>query len=384
MSRLRIAVDARLMFDSPRRGIGKTSIALYTALAKVRPDWRFLLYYRVGRFENPFTQLQNVIPQQLELPGYRLYGPLERWLNCWDSVRLPVELSRERPDLFHIPGGLYPRFATGRMVTTIHDLIPIDTRPMDADVKQWTRDVRRSAIQSRAIITASEHARERIVERFRVRREKIHIMKWGPVSVQTTPLTAEEEQSFRQKYNLPLRKNYLLHFGLEDPRKNTHRLLEAWARVSPELRAANPLVIVGFQGPGLARTESLCNELRIRDSVRLFGYIPEKDGQHLLAGAKILCYPSLYEGYGLPLVEAFHCGVPVLASRHTSIPEVAGDAACLVDATKVDELALGLQKLLSDPQLCEELAQLGLKQVQSTTWEACAENVACVFENVTT
>jgi glycosyltransferase involved in cell wall biosynthesis len=383
MRSLRIAVDARLMFDSPRRGIGKTAIALYQALAKIRPEWTFLLYYRVGRFPNPFTVQTNLHPQQLELPGYRLYGLLERWVNSWEVARLPWEQFRAKPDLLHLPGGLYPPFTVGKLVSTIHDLIPIDTRPDDADVKQWSKAVRRCAIQSKAILTASEHAKQRIIDVFKIPAHKIHIVQWGPVSVASQPLDPVSADKLQQKYQLPEHGRYALHFGLEDPRKNTVRLLEAWAGLPVLVRESMPLIVVGFQGPGLAKAQEYCAKLGVQDTVRLFSYIPEEDGQHLLARAALLCYPSLYEGYGLPMVEAFQAGVPVLASNHTSIPEVAGGAAYLVDATQVGELTQGLLQLLTDKKLRDDLAQRGREHAEPITWERCAQSVATVFEAVT-
>jgi glycosyltransferase involved in cell wall biosynthesis len=383
MRSLRVAVDARLMFDSPRRGIGKTAIALYQALAKIRPEWSFWLYFRVGRFPNPFTAESNLHAQQLELPGYRLYGLLERWVNCWEVARLPWEQFRAKPDLLHLPGGLYPPFTVGKLVSTIHDLIPIDTRPDDADVRKWSKAVRRCALQSKAILTASEHAKQRIVEVFRIPAKKIHIVQWGPVSVATDGLDDVAAVKLQQNYQLPEHGRYALHFGLEDPRKNTLRLLEAWAGLPGSVRESMPLIVVGFQGPGLARAQEQCAKLGIQDTVRLFSYIPEEDGQHLLARAALLCYPSLYEGYGLPMVEAFQAGVPVLASQHTSIPEVAGGAAYLVDATQVSSLTQGLQRLITDQRLRDDLAQRGRLRARPITWESCAQSVAKVFEAVT-
>lgn len=377
-----IAVDARLMFDSPRRGIGKTSIELYRTLAQVRPHWTFELYYRAGRYPNPFPSGGNLQPRQLDLPGYRLYGPLERWVNLWESARLPWRLLTTRPDIFHIPGGLYPPFTVGPLLVTIHDVIPIDLRPNDEDVKAWAKAVRRSAHCARAILTASEHAKGRICDVFNIPPEKVHLVQWGPVSVPSKPLGEAAQAALRVKYQLPQQGPYLLHFGLEDPRKNTANLLAAYAKLPAELRQEFPLLVIGFQGPGLTMAKHRCESLGLGSSVRLFGYVPEEDGQHLLAGAALLCYPSLYEGYGLPMVEAFQLGVPVLASRHSSIPQVAGEAAYLVDASEVEQLAEGLKALLEQPALRQELADRGRRRAASLSWQRCAEDVASVFELV--
>ncbi len=363
---LTITVDARLVFDEPWRGIAKTIVGLYRALAAARPDWRFHLFHRDGTIPNPFADLANVFPRRIDIRGDRF--------DLWNRVRLPLANRLAGADVFHAPAGVAPRFPFARMVTTLHDLIPLDTRPNDPDVVQWEANVRRTARTAHAVITASEFSKRRIVEALHLVPEKVHVIPWAPHH------SPPRKQGPRQ--TLACAAGYVLHFGLADPRKNTARVLAAWATLPPAVREAYQLLIVGVQGPALARFQHEAAQLG--QSVRVVGYVPEDEVRDLLAGATVLCYPTLYEGFGLPALDAMAAGVPVLTSTTTSLPEVVGDAAELVDPTDETALAAGLLRLLTDEAHRTALATRGRARATTYTWERTAEATASVFEFVAT
>lgn len=367
MSRpLTITVDARLVFDEPWRGIAKTIVGLYRALAAARPHWRFHLFHRSGTNPNPFADRPNVFPKRIDMRGDRF--------DLWNRVRLP--LANRGADVFHAPAGVAPRFPLAKLVTTIHDLIPLDTRPTDADVVRWVANVRRAARTSRAVITASEFSKRRIVEAFGLSPAKIAVIPWAPHH------SPPRKQGSDGPKPLACATGYVLHFGLAEPRKNTARVLAAWGVLPPALREAYQLLVVGVQGPALAHFQREAAQLG--DSVRVVGYLPEDEVRELLAGAAVLCYPTLYEGFGLPALDAMAAGVPVLTSRTTSLPEVVGDAAELVDPTDEAALAAGLLRLLADDAYRAELAKRGRERAARYTWERTAEATASVFKNVAT
>jgi alpha-1,3-rhamnosyl/mannosyltransferase len=369
-----VAVDARTVYDEARRGIAKTVVGLYRALAAARPGWRFQMIHRDGREGNPFADLSNVVPVRVEMPGDRF--------GLWQAVRLPLVIAAARPDVFHAPAGVAPRVLPARMVATVNDLIPLDARAGEPGVAAWGRNVRRAATRARAVVTASEHARGRIVHHFGVPPEKVAVVRWGPISGPPTPPLPATAEVVRQKYGVPAGGEYVLHFGMADPRKNTARVIDAWAAVSSAVRERASLLVVGVQGPGLERFRQQVLGHRLVDSAHVHGYIPEADVAVLTAGAAAVCYPTLYEGYGLPVLDAFAAGVPVLSSNTTSIPEVAGDAGLLVDPTDTAAIAAGLTRLVLDPVLRDELVARGRVRVRDFTWERCAEQVAAVFEAV--
>ncbi len=370
--RLTVTVDARVVFDQPWRGIAKTTVGLYRALAAARPGWRFRLFHREPADVNPFADLPNVSAERIDLRGDRF--------DLWQRVRLPLANLLAGADVFHAPAGVAPRFPLARTVVIIHDLIPLDTRPTDPDVIAWVRNVRRAAHRARAVLTASEHARARIVAALGVPASKVTVVRWGPASAPAEPPSPERLAEVRKRFRLTDDRPYVLHFGLADPRKNTARVIEAWAKIQPEARGGFALLVVGVEGPARERFAEQARRLGLDGSVLVRRYAPEADVQDLLAGAAALCYPTEYEGFGLPVLDAFAAGVPVLAADATSLPEVAGDAALLVDPADTAAIAEGLTRLLSDPGLRAELAARGRERAKAFDWKQTAETVARVFE----
>jgi len=355
-----IAVDARLVFDEAHRGIAKTTIGLYRALAIARPNWRFLMFYRDGVNENPFADRANIETRKIDIRGDRF--------QLWQRVRLPWAIWRSGAELFHSHSGIAPTFPMTRMVVTIHDLIPLDCRAEEANVRDWRTNVERAARKARLIITASEHAKERIVCHFRVAREKIRLVDWAPYSRAETIM-------IKGDVGMP----YALHFGMSDVRKNTARVIDAWCALPTEVRERNRLEIVGVDPKGLETFRHRIREVGNDDSIHLHGYLKEEEIRGLLARACFLCYPTLYEGFGMPILDAFAAGVPVMTSPTTSLPEVAGDAAVYVDPNNTLSMTSGMMTLLTDAEVRWNLVQQGRERVARFTWEATAEKVAAIF-----
>ena len=175
---------------------------------------------------------------------------------------------------------------------------------------------------------------------------------------------------------------YILFVGSVEPRKNILRLLEAYHKVLKWSKRWQ-LVIVGGRNywkssPVVQKVE----QLGLQDQVKLTGYIPDEDLPAIYNGADLFCLPSLYEGFGLPVLEAMACGVPVITSNSSSLPEVAGDAAILSDPYNVDEIASAMERILEEPELAQELRQRGLARAAQFTWEKTARETIAVYEKV--
>jgi alpha-1,3-rhamnosyl/mannosyltransferase len=173
----------------------------------------------------------------------------------------------------------------------------------------------------------------------------------------------------------------VLAFGGIDPRKNTRRILQAWQSMGNERRCGAVLVVIGMQEPLLGQLGADFRELVQSGECRLVGYVGEEHFAALLGGCEVLCYPSLSEGFGLPVLDAFASRTAVLTSRVTSIPEVAGDAAHYVEPYCVESIASGLAVLLQDDDLRGELIEKGSDRVRDFSWERCASIFAQVLED---
>ncbi len=252
---------------------------------------------------------------------------------------------------------------------------------VDANVQHCLAGTRAALERADAILAISEHTRRDLIDRLGARPERIVVT---PLAHDPTYRRRHRHPrgvaSVQRRYDLPER--FVLFVGTLEPRKNLMRLVQAYASLSDSLRRDVSLVIAG--GPGWL-SESLRREVVNGDwltGVRFIGYVRDEDMASLYSLATVFAYPSLYEGFGLPVLEAMACGVPVLTSNISSLPEVAGGAAVLVTPTDVDAIADGLTQLLDDPALAAKLVARGLEWSTNFSWDRCARETLAVYESV--
>ena len=369
-----IAIDARTIYAVYRRGTGKTLISLYSYVAAMRPEWQFLMLHRGQGLDDPFANLANVENRRIEIKGDRL--------DLWQQVRLPLAAKMARADFLHCPANTGPRWLPVPIVLTIHDLIPLDPRFATAQSKRWGKNVAAVAKKAQRIIVPSEFSKRQIIETFEIPSNKIIVNHWA-ANPMCQPVTDVQEQNrVRIKYGLEPDCPYVLGFGGFDRRKNTERIIEAWASMPEHVLKSCSLLIVGIPEPLLTRFRQKAVNAGIERSCSLQGYVSEDDLMILLSGAQCLCYPSLSEGFGLPVLDAFACETAVLTSNVTSLPEIAGDAAMLVDPNETAAIADGLRVILEDRRVRDELVRRGRERLRLFTWEGCAERFCSVLEEL--
>lgn len=364
------------MFDEQLRGIGKAAIAQYRALATLKPTWEFHLFHAEEATHEPFADLRNVRVVRITIPGDRF--------RLWPRLRLPWAIRRVRADLFHAPAGIAPWWLPVPMIATVHDLIPWETNRTDPPALRWIADVRRTLKRARHILADSEFTRGRIAV-FCGRTENVHVVPLAAITTPPSPPSDARRRALMEKYSLDAgSQGYVLHFGMADPRKGTAVLLRAWALLPTELRKVYALRIVGLSASARADFEGQARKLNLGDQngfgdVRFFEYVAEDDARDLLGCAAVLAYPTSLEGFGLPLLDAFAAAVPVLGGNRASLPEVAGDAAILVDPEDPRAIADGLCRLLSAPSLRAECVVRGRIRSAEFSWAKTAERTAEVM-----
>jgi glycosyltransferase involved in cell wall biosynthesis len=235
------------------------------------------------------------------------------------------------------------------------------------------------ARRANAIITVSKTARQDLLRVLHVPPENVEVVYEAPPDcfhrVEDTALLDD----LRRKYRLP--ESFILYVGTLEPRKNLERLVQALALLHRQGYRL-PLILVGPMGWDMDSFPQLVNRLQLNGSVRYLGYIPTAELPALYTLATIFAFPSLYEGFGLPPVEAMACGTPVLTSRDSAMAEICGAAADLVDPRNVEEIAAGLQLLLADPDRRHALSQLGLQQAGNFSWQIAAAKTIAVYHRV--
>ena len=368
---MRIAIDAH----SVGTGLGGNesyATNLIEALAAIDSVNQYTLYVTRPAAVKTFSdRWPNFIVRQT-----RPHTPL---------IRIPLTLSaelRKNPvDVLHVQFTA-PPFAPCPVVVSIHDL---SFEHLPETFKRRSRaqlrlTVRRSARKATHILALSEHARADIVATYGIAPERVTAIPLAAAD-RFRPITDEKElQRVRHTYGIA--GDYILTVGSIQPRKNLRRLISAYTRLRREApEATHPsLVIVGRQAWLFGDTLRAIRDSGFADSIILTGYVPDADLPALYSGARCFVYPSFFEGFGLPPLEAMKCGVPVIAGNRTSLVEVVADAGLLVDSLDSDAIASALSRVLNDRELREELSVKGLNRSRLFRWQETAKRTLEVYE----
>jgi glycosyltransferase involved in cell wall biosynthesis len=291
----------------------------------------------------------------------------------WEQLVLPTAFTNQ--EVLWTPAGIGP-FIAKHHVLTIHDLSMLEHPEWYAGTyARWYQLIFPPvARKARKIITVSQFCKHRIIQLLKIPADKIEVFYEG-VDQQFHPEPAIEVQATLDK--LGISKPYILAVGAVSARKNLSRLFEAWKIISSRTDEVS-LVVIGSIGLSYSNVTSQIIPSR---TVHLKG-IGDQQLVHLYAGATAFVYPSLYEGFGLPVLESMAVGTPVIASRTTSLPEVAGDAAWFIDPYDIASIAAGIERVIDDSNLQEDLRQKGFQRVQQFSWDWTAEQTGNILQEV--
>lgn len=301
------------------------------------------------------------------------------WPRLWTHARLSLEMAQAPPDVLFVPAHVLPLWHPRANVVTVHDLgyrhFPSDHPRLSRWYRVWS--TRFSVRGASRIIAVSEATRRDLIELEGVAAERIRVVHHGVDPALEPVKDSAQQAAVRAHYGLPER--YFLFLGTVQPRKNLARLIEAYQRLAIASADLPALALAGEVGWLAEPILRQANQPALCERVRLLGYVPRQDLAPLLSGCLAFVFPSLYEGFGMPVLEAMACGAPVLASNTSSLPEVAGEAALLVDPLDVGALADGLKRLAQDAALREELAAHGIVRASHFSWDRAARETLAVL-----
>lgn len=267
-------------------------------------------------------------------------------------------------------------------MANVMDLIPLLHPEWAASglrsLKNWlfTRTVR----SAEHLITISEYSKQDLINHLGIASERISVTPLGVAPEYFEKISpAEVTQTLAE---LRLQPGFFLFVGTLQPRKNLSRVLAAHKSLPADIRRRHPLIVVGRTGWKADELLTELQDLERRGEGRRFEYLPGRTVRALLQSASTLVFPSLYEGFGLPVIEAFAARCPVITSNTTSLPEVAGDAAILIDPTQTDAIAAAMRRILEEPEQTALRADLGLQRASSYSWEACASETLEVYRRI--
>jgi len=386
--RVRIGLDARSIFMPRPRGTGRNLNDAYRLLTGMRPEWEFVFYHQRAAGRSDELWGRNTRLRRMDMPGDRF--------DWWRQIRLPAAAWMDGVELLHLPANTAPAWCPVPYVATIHDLIPLraDEGLTPEETAVFERGVRRAARGAVHIICPSRATSDELAERYGVAHERMSVIPWaadrgivrsagGSEKMANTEATVQAEiERVRAAYRMA--GPWLVNFSGSSPRKNATGLIEGFARIPEKERRGVTLVLVGCEPASFrTRLEGLRDRAGLGDSCRLYGFVPHEDLSGLLRGARGMVMPSLCEGFGLPILDAFACDTPVLTSNLSSMPEAAGRAAVYCDPSDPQSIANGVVKLLDDGR-ADRLRRAGRSRLKEFSWSRTAGLMCEVFERCLT
>jgi glycosyltransferase involved in cell wall biosynthesis len=369
---MRIAIDAIPLAEA-KTGVGHYTAALAEGLARTYPEHRYDL---VSPLDFDFDYNGDK-PKNLNRQHIPVRSPFRKW---W-LVGLPSLLMIYRVDVFHGANYCIPVFAPCPTVVTIHDL-SLFTQSHTHETDHVKRGKRRMPIMARRasmIIAPSEWTKREIIEKFGVRSELVRVI-YEAAREGMKPLPPHICQGVLDKYQI--RSPYLLYVGTIEPRKNLLTLIRAYDDLLRTTALRPQLILAGGRGWLCDEIYKLVEDLKLQDQVRFTGYVDDTDLPALYSAAEAFIYPSFYEGFGLPPLEAMACGVPVITSDVSSLPEVVGKAGLTHAPTDTRALTESMAKLLGDASTREHFRREGFKQAAKFSWEQAAQETQSVYDEV--
>lgn len=374
---MRAALDGRYIQDH-FPGIGRYAYALAGALARTRPPGAHLTVPFDAKSRNTRHDLRA-----LARTGARLRPVPVRAMSPAEQAAMPVLARRWRLGVLHVPHCVRPLWLPCAAVVNVHDLTPWRF-PEDVPSRRaaliWELSVRWSVRTAGRIITLSEAARRDLIDLYGACPERVVAIP-AAADERFTPASAAEIEAVRARFDLPER--FILYVGINKPHKNLARLIEAFAGL--ERAEGIPLVLAGRRDPRFDAEDALIERLGLGTRVCRLGEVPEADLPALYSAATVFAFPSLWEGFGLPAIEAMRCGAPAAISNSSALGEIATSpegglpAALTFDPTDVGAIRAALQRLLDDEAFRAGLARRGLAHARSFTWEAAARRTWQVY-----
>ena len=364
---MRIGIDASRIARDEKSGTENYTLNLIRALAAIDRKNYYQLYF-------------NQPPKFFELPGGNFASKVIASKRFWTQLRLAAELAINPVDLLFVPAHTLPvlRRPALKTVVTVHDLGAQFLKEYHEFPSRYYLNWSTAFVANYAshLIAVSGATKKDLTRRFKVPASRITVVHEGVDQSFFKRASEAEIELCRKKYGLA--SKYFLFVGTIQPRKNLTRLIEAFARSRLNL----DLAIAGQPGWLYKEIYEAPERFGVENKVKFLGFVPNEDIVKLYSGSTAFVFPSLYEGFGLPVLEAMACGCPVITSSVSSLPEVAGEAAVLVDPDDTKAIEKALKDVATDPTLRERLTAAGYRRVKDFTWERSAKETLAVLAKV--
>ncbi len=369
---MKIGIDARGVNWYKGTGIGTYTDKILKYMIKTHRENLYHMYWSGGNYE------------YFKSDNSKILMTSQKYHKFFEQYYFPNNLNDESIDIYHIPQngiGLSQNIRCKKVVT-IHDLIPyiLPETVGKGYLLKFLKEMPKIMEFSDGIITVSECSKKDILKFFPMDESKVFVTPLA-ADKKYKPLDKSDCQKFISK-NYNVNKPFILYIGGFSPRKNVKSVLIAFSKIHKNLPERYNLVVVGANKDDIHILKDLSSDLNIRSSVKFTGFVPEDHLPIFYNASNVFVYPSLYEGFGLPPLEAMSCGTAVITSNITSIPEVVGNGGILIDPFDTKSLSNSLESLLNDKKLLQELKIRGLKQASKFSWEKTSEKTLDAYKKI--
>lgn len=381
---MKIAFDAQPLLSGTKSGVGFCEDGLVNILLKEYSEQEYSLeYFSLRNHGIKEEKMKKYTESGASLSVCKWFpGSLYRMASAFFPLPYVLMFPKKK-QVTHFFNYYIPPFVRGKKVTTIHDMT-LHAYPETVRKKTlWflRRTLKPSIRRADHIVTVSEFSKKEILKYYEVPEEKISVVYNGVDVKRFKPLESIQPlEQTKEKYGIS--GEYFLYLGTLEPRKNLVRLVQAYAKAKQEKKEFPCLVLAGGKGWMYEEIFSTVQELGLEKDVIFTGYVEDEEAPVLMAGAFAFCFPSVYEGFGMPILEAMACGTPVLTSKDSSMEEIAGEDAVLIDAMSVDAIKAGLIRLCEEEGLRGKLSEMGKAKAEKYTWEAAGKQLMQVYQNL--
>lgn len=380
---MNISFDALPIQGDKLTGIGWCEVGQTTAMARLYPENEYTYNCFGGSNRRGcIERLSGFAGDNINIHAADFYSSLYRMASQLAPVPYSMFFGR-KSDITHFFNYIVPPGVHGKTVVTVHDMV---CRTFPETVRGRTRLMLATGLKSsmkRAdiIVTDSEFSRSEIVRYYPMFEDKLRVVPCG-VDLEKFHPCDEPERIPEVKESLGIKGDYFLYVGTIEPRKNLKRLINGYCLLTRNVNDPPKLVLAGAKGWLCDSIYARVQELGLEENVIFTKYVPAEDMNPLMCGALAFVFPSLYEGFGMPPLEAMACGVPVLTTDAASLPEVTGDCAVICQPYSSRSIAKGLYRLYSDKKLRESLSIRGLERAREMTWDKSAEKLYGVYREL--
>lgn len=375
---MKIGIEVQRIFRAKKHGMEIVSMEIIRELQKLDKQNQYILFAKKDSEDNSIIETAN----------FKIDKSISGPYPTWEQIGLPAIAKKHALDFLHCTANTAPLFCKVPTIITVHDVIYMESLSFKGSAYQNFGNIYRRLIVPRAvkkarlILTVSEYEKKVIAHKLAVPLEKIRVIYNGVNNQFVKINDATLLETFRTQYHLP--QKFMLHFGNTAPKKNTIGVLQAFKKLAAHQENFLPLVLTDCDAGYIAELLKGIDATHLFDHIVMPGYIPFSEIPKLYNLATLFLYPSHRESFGMPVVEAMACGVPVITSNTSALPEIAGGAAKLVDPAKPAEICKAIVSLLQDENLYQQLQQAGFLNAQRFSWQNAALKTLAVYDEMKT